>query len=965
MNAFFNFLLCLIVACGTLANGAATERLTVSVGVSAQDPLVVIGSDGKTVEGFAVEVLDHIAALKGWQIRYVPDTLANNLKRVEQGELDLVMPVPWPSRLSNRVDINRQGILVSWGRIYVTHANRILVLQDISGTSIAVVRGDPHYDRLKGLLNEAGVRCQFVEMQRYAQILEALDRRQVDGGLVDAYYGERFSRKYNVKASPVVTPTIDFRLVAQGNQKAALIEGLDYWLGVLRTNYRSPYYKALTKWVLPDRHFAIVFGGGMVLGLIMLAGGWFAVRRIHRTVEKRMALLRAKSDELKKILDDEVERKKAIAVWKDWYGTLFNHSNDAILVYGIDSKEQPGKFVEANDTACRMLGYTRAELLALAPQDVEVGGDRSRPIHMALLDRKHGAPASSEVVIERTIRKRSGVEIPVEVTIRLLNFEGRPVVMCAAHDISMRRDALQALKESERRFQDFFARSPIGVAVYDANQQLTDVNQAALAMFGFSERSLFSRLNMFAIPELTLASRDILLKGGTVRFEWTVNFDEFRRDDKFHSSRSGRCRFDVLATNLGLDHNFNPKGFLVQIQDISERRRAEEALMQNEKVLRQAQKMEAIGTLAGGIAHDFNNILTPIIGYAEMALLVSEAYPSIRSHLEEILKASRRAKELVRQILAFSRQAENEAKPVKLSAIVSEVCALLHGSIPSNVELRWNTRMDRDIVQADPIQLHQVVMNLCANALHAMRDHGGVLELTQELVTIDSRTHGQLSRLRRGEYVDLSVRDTGIGMTRETMDRIFEPFFTTKRSGEGTGMGLAVVHGIVKSLNGLVHVESELGKGTIFHVVLPLVAQTTDVLAVALEPLPRGTETILFVDDEGDIVTMVEQMLMGLGYAPVVCRGSREALALFKTDPGAYDMVITDQMMPGMTGSEMVREMHKLRSDLPVIICTGFSKTVPESELAESGVGEVVMKPILLRQMAESIRRVLKHGVKA
>ncbi len=954
------FMLSLLAVWSALAAGSP-ERLAVSVGVSAQEPLVVISPDGKTVDGMAVEVCNHVARLKGWQIRYVPDTLANNLRRLEQGGLDLVMPVPWPVRQPARVDVTHTGMLASWGRIYVTRTARIQTLHDLAGISIAVVRGDPHYENLRTLLSEAGVRCEFVEMQRYSQILEALDRRQVDSGLIDGRYGARHSGDYDVRESPVVTTTLDFRVAAPKNRNGTLIEALDYWLNVLRADKRSPYQDALAKWVLPGRGAGLVVGLLMGFGLILGVAGLSVVGfRIYQRRVREEERLNAKNQELKRNLDEEAQRERAIMVWKDWYCTLFNYSHDAILVYGLDAKNQAGKFVEANETACAVLGYTREELLALSPKHVEAGGGGGRPAHMALMEQKGVPAAVSEVIVEMVFRTKTGAEIPVESTIRLLSFEGRPVVMCAAHDITRRRNALQALKESERRFQDFFARSPIGVVVYDAGQHLTDVNQAALAMFGFSERAQFSRLNLFAVPELTEESRTVLLKGGTVRFEWTLSLEGGREGEKIPSNRTGRCRFDVLATNLGLDQDFNPKGFLFQIQDVTERRRTEEALRQNEKVLRQAQKMEAIGTLAGGIAHDFNNILTPIIGYAEMGLLVCESDATLRSSLEEILKASHRAKELVRQILTFSRQSENELRPVRLGTIVSEVRTLLRGSIPSNVELRCELKSEKDIVRADPTQLHQVVMNLCTNAIHAMKEQGGVLELTLEPVKIDGKTRGALSRLRRGDYVDLTVRDTGIGMDKQTLERIFEPFFTTKRSGEGTGMGLAVVHGIVTSLNGTIKVESELGKGTAFHIVLPLIAQHVDLSAASSAPLPRGTETILFVDDEVDIVTMVDQMLSGLGYRPVLCRGSHEALSLFQNNPDAYDLVITDQMMPGMTGSEMVREMHKVRKDLPVIICTGFSKTVPEHELVESGVGEMLMKPIVLRQMAEAIRRVLK-----
>ncbi|MEI6514602.1 MAG: ATP-binding protein, partial [bacterium] len=263
------------------------------------------------------------------------------------------------------------------------------------------------------------------------------------------------------------------------------------------------------------------------------------------------------------------------------------------------------------------------------------------------------------------------------------------------------------------------------------------------------------------------------------------------------------------------------------------------------------------------------------------------------------------------------------------------------------------------IVKADPTQMHQVIMNLCTNAIHAMQEKGGKLEIGIRQATVDSRTRGALARLRYGAYVEVYVRDTGHGMDRLVLDRIFEPFFTTKRSGEGTGMGLAVVHGIITAMQGAITVESEIGKGTTFHVFLPLLEQSAEQTPPSPDPIPRGTERILFVDDEAGIATMVMQMLTSLGYRVVTCARAFDALTIFKGDPSSFDLIITDQIMPGMNGMEMIREMHQIRRNIPVLLCTGFSKTVSEQDLLKEGVHEIMMKPIVLHQLATSIRNAL------
>ncbi len=942
--------------------GEAADRMAVRVGLLQQEPLVILSRDGKTVEGIIPEVLSSIASVKGWKLEFVPGSLSELLRGLESGALDLAAPIPYPSAVTGaRMDLLKAGVAASWGILYVSRGSQIQMPRDLSNRNIAVVRGDPHYGNLKQLLSVTGVRCEFIEMQRYEQVLEAIQRRQVDGGLVDALYGSRFAPSYKVRTTPVVTSTVEFRFAAPVNRSGPVVESLDHWIRVYRMTPDSPYHKSLARWTTPSRPYRMAFLALVLLAAVVgLVAAILGVHRVRSANIKQAERLEAKNRQLERNLEEQDQREKSLGVWRDWYRSLFNRSHDAIMVYGLDQDSQAGKFVEANDTACAVLGYSREELLAITPRDIEVGGAGGRPLHENLVQTRRGQNPSDEVLVERVFRSKAGREFPVEVTVRKLTFEGQPVIMCAAHDITQRQNALRALRESERRFQDFFARSPIGVAIYNAEQELTDVNQSALAMFGMSDRNQFARLDLLHAPDFTEEFRKELMKGGTIRFQWDFNCDEEPRKGNLALLRSGTCRFDVFATNLGLDQSYNPKGFLLQIQDVTERHRAEEALRQNERILRQAQKMEAIGTLAGGIAHDFNNILTPIIGYAEMGMLDAPADSSAKTILNEILKGSHRARDLVRQILAFSRQTDNEAKPVRLGEIVSEVRALLRGSVPKNVELRCDDGGGKDIVLANPTQLHQVVMNLCANALHAMHDKGGVLDLAIESVEVTKRTKGPLSRLRPGCYVDLTVRDTGTGMDKKTQERIFEPFYTTKRSGEGTGMGLAVVHGIVTSLNGTIHVDSELGKGSTFHIILPVVAQSMEQVPKQGASLPRGVGTVLFVDDEGDIVAMVQQMLVSLGYSPVVCRSSSEAIAAFRENPKRFDLVITDQMMPDMTGNELAREIRKIRRDIPVILCTGFSKTVPRAELEECGVQEVLMKPILLRQMADAIQRVLK-----
>lgn len=383
-----------------------------------------------------------------------------------------------------------------------------------------------------------------------------------------------------------------------------------------------------------------------------------------------------------------------------------------------------------------------------------------------------------------------------------------------------------------------------------------------------------------------------------------------------------------------------------------------------EKQLRQAQKMEAIGTLAGGIAHDFNNILTIILGYTEMALEDIPEGSSLKEDLQEVLRASYRARSLVEQILTFSRQTEQERKPLQVGPIIKEAIKLLRASLPSTIETRQDIDTEGGMVLADPTQIHQIIMNLCTNAAHAMREKGGVLEISLAEVNLDRESVVQYPDLKPGPYLRLTVSDTGHGMRRDVMERIFDPFFTTKGAGEGTGLGLAVVYGIVKNYGGAITVYSEQGKGTAFHILLPRIEGEVIPEAEISEPLPTGNERILFVDDEKSLLQMGQKMLERLGYQVFPCSDSVRALDLFREKPDEFDLVITDQTMPGMTGTELASELLRIRPDIPIILCTGFSQLVNQEKAELMGIREFVMKPIVKHEIAKAIRKALAEEQK-
>ncbi len=394
-------------------------------------------------------------------------------------------------------------------------------------------------------------------------------------------------------------------------------------------------------------------------------------------------------------------------------------------------------------------------------------------------------------------------------------------------------------------------------------------------------------------------------------------------------------------------------------KELMERKLNEKLRRQLEERIQQTQKMEAIGTLAGGIAHDFNNILASILGYTELAKIETAGNEKLARFLDNAYKAGMRAKGLVQQILTFSRKGDQEEIPVLLPPIIKEAVKLLRASIPVTVEIRQHIEAQDAMVLADPVQIHQVLMNLSANAAHAMEEDGGVLDISLEKVVLDETFCKALPDLEPGRYAQLVVRDTGQGMGPEVLARSFEPYFTTKEMERGTGLGLSVVHGIVQRYGGHIMVESEPGQGACFTIYLPWCEAEEKTPIQGDGSVPRGNERLLFVDDEAELIDIGREVLVHLGYHVTICKNGQEALELFRQKPDAFDLVLTDMTMPQMTGDKLAEALLKIRPQLPIIVCTGFSHRLSSEKAEAIGIRKLIMKPFEISTLAETIRAAL------
>ena len=518
--------------------------------------------------------------------------------------------------------------------------------------------------------------------------------------------------------------------------------------------------------------------------------------------------------------------------------------------------------------------------------------------------------------------------------------------------ISERNKAEAALRDSERKYRELVQSVNSIILRMDTEGNIVFFNKYAQTFFGYREEEILGR-NVIGtiVPPVDRNGFDleVMIK------EMGTQPERFISNENENLRRNGE-RVRIAWMNKAIyDAENRVKEILCVGIDITEK-------WQLEKRLAQAQKMEAIGTLAGGIAHDFNNILSAILGYTELSLIDLSQDSAIRGNLKQVLMAGGRARELVQHILTYSRQREREMQPVKINLIVNEALKLLRASLPSTIEIRSSIKSDLAVI-SDATNIHQVIMNLCTNAGYAMQANGGILQVNLEDVDLDGDFIKQHPDLKPGKFVRLTVSDTGHGMSPEVMERIFDPFFSTKKKGEGTGMGLSVVHGIVKSHGGAITVDSTPGRGSVFRLYFPAIESELNPQNESANLMLTGTEHILFVDDEPFQADIAKKMLTRLGYRLTTCTSSIEALEAFRQAPDKFDLVITDMTMPRMPGDVLARELIAVRPAIPIIVCTGYSERINPDVANEIGIRELVMKPVVTKDLARIIRRVLDEDI--
>ncbi|MEW6674362.1 MAG: PAS domain S-box protein, partial [Thermodesulfobacteriota bacterium] len=641
-----------------------------------------------------------------------------------------------------------------------------------------------------------------------------------------------------------------------------------------------------------------------------------------------------------KMLTERRQAEEALRKSEEKYKLITETSQTGIYIHQDDI------IIYANDRFAELHGYTVSELIGTIYFELfhSDGKERGREIKSKRLRGDADTPQYHEA---RHIKKDGGILWCQTVAVRI-EYQGKPAILGNLVDITERKRAEESQRENEEKYRRLFELESDAIFLIDKDSgKILEVNASAADLYGFSREEL-------------LQMRNVDLSAEADKTKQATQNQHTRIPMRYHRKKDGT----VFPVEITASHFYwkGREAHIAAIRDITLRVEAESARSELEKELYHARKMESIGTLTGGIAHDFNNILGIIVGNTELALMDVPNWVPAHANLQAIKTASLRATKIVKQLLSFSRKTDQKLQPIEIALVIKDALKFLRSMIPSTIEIQQHIQTTDETILADPTQVNQIMMNLCINASQAMEQTGGVLSIRVENIILDEDSAKSYPDLGPGKYVGVSISDTGPGIAPEIIDRIFEPYFTTKEIGKGSGMGLAVVHGIVKNHNGAISVDSRIGKGASFTVLFPTAAEKPLTEINTSEEIPHGNESILFIDDEESVVNMTRRMLERLGYMVEARINPVEALAQFHANPDRFDLVITDMTMPKMTGLTLSEKIMEIRPDMPVIICTGHSALVDEEKAKGLGIAAYVMKPVNMTEMAKTIRRVLDEA---
>lgn len=919
-------------------------------------PFAIVQSDG-TAGGFSVDLLKAASHAAGLDVTFKVGPWSQIKKELAQGRIDVLPLVSFSKERDEIYDFTAPYLKMN-GTVFVRQGySEITTLSDLKDKEVLVMQGDTAHEYVvKNNLTD-----NIITTQSFEEAFKRLAAGKHDAVVVQQIVGLEIIKKLQLKnivgveknqvssLKPITMTLEGFQqkfcfAVAEGDQQ--LLSLLNEGLAVLYLN--GAYNSIYEKWfgpILPEPEIPtreLIKGFLLLLIPILLLFTLAGLFYLKRQVGQRT-----------KYLQEEIDRRRLIE-------NELATANDRYI-----KAQKMGKVGNWDYNFANQSFFCSSEAKRIFGFDLESAEQTIEMVEDCIPDRKQLKEAWHDLVENNVpynleyeiITADTGEHKIVNSRAEVLRdeFDNPVTVQGVILDITEQRRSERALTQTNQLLKDSQRIAKIGGWELDLitndlfwTEETYRIHDTSPEEFNPTVEAGVS----YFLPE----SRRLISKALETAMETGEGYDLFLET----LTTKGR-RIDVRTTCVVTLHEGRPVKLTGIFQDVTEQKQIEAEKQQLENQLLQSQKMESIGTLAGGIAHDFNNILSGVIGFTELALNSVEENTLIAEDLQEVYAAGLRAKDLVHQILIFARQSDEKLEPIQVDFIIKEVLKFIRSSIPTSIEIKQDIASS-SLIMGNSTQIHRVMMNLCTNAAHAMVKERGTLEISLSDITIDNATQRRKLELSFGNYIEIKVSDTGSGIAPEYIEKIFDPYFTTKGQGEGSGMGLAVVHGIVEKYGGKIFVDSKVGQGTIVTIYLPVARARDSEQHYKVEELPTGQERILIVDDEAQIAKMVSRTLSQLGYSVVTKIHSVEALELFQSSPQDFDLVISDMTMPTISGDQLAEKLLQIRPDIPIILMTGFSKRLSEERASEIGVQALVYKPLVKKDLAEIVRKVVSES---
>lgn len=935
---------------------SVSAETTIKMGVYQNRPLLFKDSDGN-IKGIFADILAYIADEEDWNIEYVNGSWSQGLRNLKSADIDILGPIAYSQERKKDYDFTYENVLTNWGQIYVNKHSKIESILDLKGRKIAVLQNDVYFLNLRHLVKQFGINCRFIEAFEYEDVLKLVEIGKCDAGLVNYLYGHQFERDYDINKSAIILSPQKIHFAVPKGKNKAIIDALDRHLGALKIDSDSIYHQSLSKWIgveskRPGIAWLLGISSGAILLLLIVL---FLNQVLRAKVRKRTAELNIKNQALLEEIEQRKKAEYALQENEKEYRSVFENTGTATFLVEADMT-----ISKMNAKAEELSGYSKAGIEGkMKTIDFVAQGDRARIIQYHGGRRKQNGAYPSEYTFKFVDKHNNTKNVYIQASM----IPGTQKSIASIIDLTSRVQAETALRRSEEKYRNILENIEDGYFELDLDGNLTFFNNSLCKIIGHSREELkgindrqdsspdtleklfqvFNQISRTGKP-LILADLEIDLQDGTI------------------------ITVDLSATPIKTPED-QMVGFRGLLRDVSERKHAEKERRKLGKKLQQAQKMKAIGTLAGGVAHDLNNILSGIVSYPDLILMDLPRESPLFEPIKTIQESGKKAAAIVQDLLTLARRGVSISEVLNLNDVITEYLDSPQltklKSFHPLVEVQNHLDSALLNIKGSPIHLSKTVMNLVSNAAEAM-PAGGTVLIKAENQYIDKPIRGY-DDVKEGDYVVLTVSDSGMGIHPDEINKIFEPFYTKKVMGRsGTGLGMAVVWGTVKDHKGYIHVESGLGSGTIFKLYFPVTRKQQadhqyDKKSVDYQG--KG-ESVLVVDDAPQQRDIASKILSQLGYSVKTVESGEEAVGFLKKN--TVDLIVLDMIMPpGIDGLETYERIIESNPQQKAIIASGYSETDRVKKAQQLGAGKYVKKPYTVQKIGLAVKAELAKQQKA